>query len=353
MLRIDHFSKLFTSIIFLSVTISSVASKQNILDVIFESVETEAFGEVCGYAGCLFVQDDSTTMYQYQENVIINVLANDTEEPENGADDIVLGSLFCQEQTNQTINTPANGTVTVNANNITYTPNPGFVGTDSFIYCASLVENYGFGNVDITVSPAQPLDLNLYKNLPDSQTEIGDTVRIEAEIINLNNFTIADARTTIDLNPNEVTLVSGSAQFGQIQGEKYSKLKSLVFGPKVEAFTGGNIVESGNQINVTFDTLEPNETVRLIFDVVLQVQSITQLNGSASFGVSPAATDLIRISPLTTANDPFGLIRTGGSDEQKSLFSIHQYILLGLTLTAISLAGLWTFTMNKKSNKNY
>lgn len=55
--------------------------------------------------------------------VLINVLANDVELDATDVSTVNLGVLA-----------PSNGVVTLVGNNIQYTPNPGFVGTDSFSY---------------------------------------------------------------------------------------------------------------------------------------------------------------------------------------------------------------------------
>ncbi len=73
--------------------------------------------------------------------VFIDVLANDSDDD---GDSLILGS----------IDTPKNGSITVNSNGILYTPNPGFIGTDSFYYGV----HDGHGHTDsalvtVTVTP--------------------------------------------------------------------------------------------------------------------------------------------------------------------------------------------------------
>ena len=65
--------------------------------------------------------DDSISINHTQSSVVIPVLGNDTD-PEGDGLSIV------------DVNQPANGTVVNNGDSLTYTPNPGFVGTDTFSY---------------------------------------------------------------------------------------------------------------------------------------------------------------------------------------------------------------------------
>ena len=71
--------------------------------------------------------DSATTLTNTP--VTVNILANDTK---NGAPPVNVADL----QGLPTITLPpSNGTATVNPNGtVTYTPNPGFVGTDFFDY---------------------------------------------------------------------------------------------------------------------------------------------------------------------------------------------------------------------------
>jgi hypothetical protein len=84
-------------------------------------------------------QDETVT----GEPVTINVLANDSKDglmlPENVAVTLVTG--------------PANGSLTLNPDNtVTYTPDPGFVGTDTFTYRVTVDGlNSSEGTVSVTV----------------------------------------------------------------------------------------------------------------------------------------------------------------------------------------------------------
>ena len=87
------------------------------------------------------VDDAATT--QQNTGVVINVLANDTDP-----DDDVLSVA--------SVTQPTHGSAVINPNQtITYTPNAGFVGNDSFSYVAD--DGHGAtdtANVSITVTPA-------------------------------------------------------------------------------------------------------------------------------------------------------------------------------------------------------
>ncbi len=88
--------------------------------------------------------DDTATTFEDQP-VVIEVLANDSDP--NG-DPISLGS----------VGAPANGTADANPDgSVTYTPNPGFVGEDSFDY--EVCDGGGLcntGSVVVTVRPFDP-----------------------------------------------------------------------------------------------------------------------------------------------------------------------------------------------------
>jgi len=81
-------------------------------------------------------------------SVKINVLANDY---------CLLSGLQCPDGTYvQSVTQPSTGVAVINPDNtVTYTPNNGFVGSDSFTYTASDTLNLftGTGTVSVTVNP--------------------------------------------------------------------------------------------------------------------------------------------------------------------------------------------------------
>src|SRR5262249_54903513 len=84
------------------------------------------------------VANDDSALTNENTSVLINVLANDTD-----ADHDAL-----------TLTSPgmaSNGSVTIESGKIRYTPNAGFIGTDSFVYTIS--DNHG-GSASATVTVA-------------------------------------------------------------------------------------------------------------------------------------------------------------------------------------------------------
>jgi uncharacterized repeat protein (TIGR01451 family) len=102
---------------------------------------------------------------------------------------------------------PSNGSVVLNANgSMTYTPNAGFYGTDTFVYRISDATGLtATATVTITV-PAPPIDLVTVKSLAsgDSNPEIGDTVTFLIEVTN-NGPAPATGVTLTDVIPAGLT----------------------------------------------------------------------------------------------------------------------------------------------------
>lgn len=86
-------------------------------------------------------QDTSATMAG--QPVTIHVLANDH--------DMVEGSSL----TVTAVHTPAHGSATTNGTTITYTPNTGFTGTETFTYTLSDGTDSVTGTITVTVTPYQ------------------------------------------------------------------------------------------------------------------------------------------------------------------------------------------------------
>ncbi|SEU22298.1 Ig-like domain-containing protein [Stigmatella erecta] len=87
--------------------------------------------------------DDAVTVVVDSGPVTVPVLANDT--------DADPGTVLTVTEYTQ----PANGTVTIVDGVATYTPNPGFIGTDTFTYTVS-DGNGGFDTATVTVTVAPP-----------------------------------------------------------------------------------------------------------------------------------------------------------------------------------------------------
>ena len=91
------------------------------------------------------VEDEISTVQDVP--AVIDVLDNDTDVD---SDSLIL----------QFVTQGAHGGVTLNADNtLTYTPAPGFVGTDGFTYVSSDgIANSNPGLVIVVVDPSAPID---------------------------------------------------------------------------------------------------------------------------------------------------------------------------------------------------
>lgn len=86
------------------------------------------------------VANDDTSTVDQDSNVLIDVLANDTDlDP---SDTLTIDS----------VGTPSNGTAVIEAGQVRYTPNSGYVGADSFTYVVTDGTDTDTATVSITVN---------------------------------------------------------------------------------------------------------------------------------------------------------------------------------------------------------
>ncbi|WP_204137364.1 Ig-like domain-containing protein [Halomicronema sp. CCY15110] len=122
--------------------------------------------------------DDYVTVLE-NNTILIPALANDSDPDSNPL-------------TLETVNTPQNGTATMADGSIAYTPNPGFVGSDTFTY--GITDGQGGGTMatvhvtvaeDLSLPPAQEIDYLLKEKLYPFETTFvndGDTVQGKAHL---------------------------------------------------------------------------------------------------------------------------------------------------------------------------
>ncbi|SDR72456.1 conserved hypothetical protein, HNE_0200 family [Formosa sp. Hel1_31_208] len=113
------------------------------------------------YVPVVIEVNNDTVEVSQNSSITIDVLANDTNVPENG-------SLLASNSENGTTevldpnNTPNNPTDDV----VIYIPNSGYVGNDSFQYnICDTNNNCGTGTVSVLVTPVSPVSLDL-ENMP-------------------------------------------------------------------------------------------------------------------------------------------------------------------------------------------
>lgn len=157
--------------------------------------------------------DDFTTPFEtaLTRNILID---ND-----NGPDFDPEGTAVTVQTT--PVSGPSNGTVSISATgSMTYTPNPQFYGTDSFVYRISDVTGLtDTATVTITV-PAPPIDLVTRKTLAsgDANPGVGDTVTFLIEVTN-NGPAPATGVSLTDLIPSGLT---PTANTGNVTTGTYS-----------------------------------------------------------------------------------------------------------------------------------
>ena len=130
------------------------------------------------------VAGDDTATTDAGIPVPINVLENDNDSG-NSRDPISIAD----------ITQPANGTATLDDNQIIYTPNPGFSGEDTFIYTITDGQDTTTATVTVTVNP--PVNTPPVAN-PDSQTTASNT----PTSFNITNNDGNIDPTTVDLDPD-------------------------------------------------------------------------------------------------------------------------------------------------------
>ncbi|MEM1090319.1 MAG: Ig-like domain-containing protein [Pseudomonadota bacterium] len=119
-------------------------------------------------------QDDAVTIDQDQ-SVSIDVLGNDSD-PDGDALTLV------------SVTAPANGTATISGDQVLYTPNPGFFGTDTFSYVASDASGEASASVTVTVLELPPI------TAVDDQTT---TLRTQPVTVDVLSNDVGDSLTIV------------------------------------------------------------------------------------------------------------------------------------------------------------
>jgi uncharacterized repeat protein (TIGR01451 family) len=187
------------------------------------------------------------------------------------------GTDFDPESSTLTVQTtpvsgPSNGTVSLNASgSMTYTPNPGFYGTDTFVYRISDITGLtDTATVTITV-PAPPIDLITRKTLASgtSNPSVGDTVTFLIEVIN-NGPAEATGVSLTDLIPTGLTptvnngnVTTGSYDPGSgvwtLGTIAQGATESLTIEGTVDAGQGGQPLEN-NTTKAVGDQTDPTDS---------------------------------------------------------------------------------------------
>ena len=148
--------------------------------------------------------DTATVTINVSAAANVAPVATDDQSTTTAGQSVVLDSLANDGDSNndnltiQSVSTPANGTAVISGGQIIYTPNPGFIGTDTFTYVIS-DGNGGTATATETVTvtgPATPSN-----QAPIANSDTGNVVCSGPVAINvLGNDTDADADTLSILN---------------------------------------------------------------------------------------------------------------------------------------------------------
>ena len=126
------------------------------------------------------VDDDDTT---YQDTAVnIDVLANDSDPDGNSL-------------TVDSVGSPSNGTATNNGSDVTYTPNSGFIGTDSFDYVVS----DGQGGLDTARVTVQVLEPNQPPSAADDDASTNEDNSVTIDVLANDSDPDGDALTVSDV----------------------------------------------------------------------------------------------------------------------------------------------------------
>ena len=152
------------------------------------------------------VDDEATT--QVDTPVTLAVLGNDTS------------AKVPLDPTSLTVLTPpTNGTVVCSAGSCVYTPNPGYVGNDSFVYrvCDVSVPTPVCDTATGTIRIEGETQVRVTKQASPRDVKVGDLVRYTVTLENVGESDVVDG-TLIDTPPAGFTLVVGSLEVADRDG---------------------------------------------------------------------------------------------------------------------------------------
>src|SRR5690606_22940928 len=156
------------------------------------------------------VADEAET--DHDTPVSIDVLANDTDPD---GDTLTVDA----------VTTPANGTATHTSDQVTYTPDPGFAGTDTFTY--TITDGHGgFAQATVTVTVHEPPNNPpTVADIDDQTNTVGDTVDLQVQATDPDGDPLTHTATglpddlTIDPTPG---LISGTIADGADTNSPYT-----------------------------------------------------------------------------------------------------------------------------------
>ncbi len=114
---------------------------------------------------------------------------------------------------------PSNGTVVCTAGSCVYTPNPGYVGNDSFVYrvCDVSVPTPVCDTATATIKVEGDTQVRVTKQASPRDVKVGDLVRYTVTMENVGESDVVDG-TLVDTPPPGFTLVTGSLEVADRDG---------------------------------------------------------------------------------------------------------------------------------------
>ena len=297
-----------------------------------EQEQIETLGDIVFLNQAPVADNDSLTIFRNSSAIFIDVLNNDSD-PDSDA--LTITDVI----------QPANGSVINNGTSLTYTPNMGFIGTDTFIY--TIDDNNGdqaTAEVTITVE----------NNAPVANSDSGVVVGTEALIINvLNNDVDSDGAVltvksvTQAQNGSVVNNEDGTVTYQANEG--FDGLDSFSY-----IISDEDGAESTATVNVTVEPApvepppEPENNSPIAIDDVLMVP----VNGSIDFNPlendSDPDGDVISIESVDTSTLAGALtVNEDGSMHYQAPAMFHGNVSFTYTITdgkggtATATVGIW------------
>ncbi len=237
----------------------------------FQETETNTtLGEIIFLNAEPVANDDGITIDRNSSGVLINVLDNDSDADE--------GDMISVDSVTQA----SNGTVVNNGDIITYTPNTGFIGTDTFTY--TIVDQEGAtdtATVTITINNIAPIAVDDSGTIPNNTTTSIFVTNNDSD----PDGTVLELISTTNPTNGTINLVGGD----EIQ---YTPSPGFV-GVDTFTYTISDADGATSTATVTFTVTDPNTA-----PVAVNDEFFTTMNRSTT------------INLLTNDSDPDGDVIT-------------------------------------------
>ncbi len=152
------------------------------------------------------VDDEGRT--QADTPVTLDVIGNDTTQ-----------SVPLDPNSLTVVTQPGNGSVTCTAGSCVYTPNPGFIGQDSFVYrvCDLSVPTPVCDTATVNLTVEGGTRVRVTKQANPRDVKVGDLVRYTVTMENIGDADVIDG-TLVDTPPPGFNLVEGSVEVADRDG---------------------------------------------------------------------------------------------------------------------------------------